>query len=160
MLWCLDSVSSGYFHVHIFHSKPSVVIRSKLKIKTLFPVYTRIKMTGDSTGSQDFCPRIICFIQGWEALQRVKGSGTDARQRVVIERQQADVVQSCETVVVNAANAIVSQHAGKKTDSKDEDSIWSSVLLVTCLCTVECELTASVGCPDPWRCHCAQSPVG
>jgi len=48
--------------------------------------------------------------QGGESLQSVEGSGSDCGQLVVVERQQTDVVQPCETVVVDAADLVVPQH--------------------------------------------------
>lgn len=52
--------------------------------------------------------------QGGESLQSVEGSGSDCGQLVVIQRQQADIVQPCKTVIVDAANLIVPQHPIKK----------------------------------------------
>lgn len=48
--------------------------------------------------------------QGGEGLQRVEGPGSDRGQLVVVQRQQTDVVQPCETVVVDAADLVVPQH--------------------------------------------------
>lgn len=48
--------------------------------------------------------------QGGEGLQSVKGSRSDCGQLVVVQRQQADVVQPCETVIVDAADLVVPQH--------------------------------------------------
>lgn len=52
--------------------------------------------------------------QGGEGLESVEGSWSDGGQLVVIQRQQADVVQPCETVVMNAADLVVSQHPKEK----------------------------------------------
>lgn len=51
--------------------------------------------------------------QGGEGLQRVEGSGRDGGQLVVVEREQADVVQPREAVVVDAADLVVPQHPEK-----------------------------------------------
>ncbi len=48
--------------------------------------------------------------QGGESLQSVEGSGSDRGQLVVVQRQQADVVQPRETVVVDTADLVVPQH--------------------------------------------------
>lgn len=48
--------------------------------------------------------------QGGEGLQSVEGSGSDRGQLVVVQRQQTDVVQPCETVVVDTADLVVPQH--------------------------------------------------
>ena len=48
--------------------------------------------------------------QGGEGLQGVEGSGSDAGQLIVVQRQQADVVQAREAVVVDAADLVVPQH--------------------------------------------------
>lgn len=42
--------------------------------------------------------------------QRVEGAGQDAAQLVVVQRQQADVGQSREAAVVDAADPVVPQH--------------------------------------------------
>lgn len=49
--------------------------------------------------------------QGGEGLQSVEGSGSNGGQLVVVQRQQADVVQPCETVVVDTADLVVPQHS-------------------------------------------------
>lgn len=59
---------------------------------------------------QAVCVSGVGCSQGGEGLQRVEGSRSDAGQLVVVQRQQADVVQPCETVVVDAADLVVSQH--------------------------------------------------
>lgn len=51
--------------------------------------------------------------QGGEGLQRVEGSGRDGGQLVVVEGQQAHVVQPREAVVVDAADLVVPQHPEK-----------------------------------------------
>lgn len=61
----------------------------------------------------------IWLVQGREALQRVEGSGCDGGQRVVVERQQTDVVQAREAVVVDAADPIVAQHS-RSENGEDE----------------------------------------
>lgn len=48
--------------------------------------------------------------QGGESLQSVESSGCDGGQLVVVQRQQADVVQPCEAVIVDAADLVVPQH--------------------------------------------------
>lgn len=48
--------------------------------------------------------------QGGEGLQCVKGSGSDRGQLVVVQRQQTDVVQPRETVIVDTADFVVPQH--------------------------------------------------
>lgn len=48
--------------------------------------------------------------QGGESLQSIEGSGSDRGQLVVVQRQQTDVVQPCETVIVDTADLIVPQH--------------------------------------------------
>lgn len=48
--------------------------------------------------------------QGGEGLQSVEGSRSDRGQLVVVQRQQADVVQPRETVVVDTADLVVPQH--------------------------------------------------
>lgn len=52
--------------------------------------------------------------QGGKGLKSVKGSRSDGGQLVVIQRQQADIVQPGETVVMDAADLVVSQHPEEK----------------------------------------------
>lgn len=47
------------------------------------------------------------FLQSGESLQSVEGSRSDGGQLVVVKRQQTDVVESREAVVVDAADLIV-----------------------------------------------------
>lgn len=53
---------------------------------------------------------VFLLSQGGEGLKSVEGSGSDGGQLVVVQRQQPDVVQPCETVVMDAADLVVSQH--------------------------------------------------
>lgn len=53
---------------------------------------------------------VFLVSQGGEGLKSVEGSGSDGGQLVVVQRQQPDVVQPCETVVMDAADLVVSQH--------------------------------------------------
>lgn len=53
---------------------------------------------------------VFLVSQGGEGLKSVEGSGGDGGQLVVVQRQQPDVVQPCETVVMDAADLVVSQH--------------------------------------------------
>ena len=46
-------------------------------------------------------------------MQRGEGSRGDAGDPVVVQRQQAHRAQTCECVVVNAADLVAPQHAGK-----------------------------------------------
>lgn len=56
---------------------------------------------------------VVGVSQGGEGLQCVEGSGCDGGQLVIVERQQADVVQPREAVVVDAADLVVPQHPEK-----------------------------------------------
>lgn len=51
-------------------------------------------------------------LQRGEGLEGVEGPGGDGGDLVVVEREQADVAQAREAVVVDAANAVVPQHPG------------------------------------------------
>lgn len=53
--------------------------------------------------------------QGGEGLESVEGSRGDGGQLVVIQRQQADIVQAGETVVMDAADLVVPQHPKDET---------------------------------------------
>lgn len=52
-------------------------------------------------------------LQRGEGLEGVEGSRGDGGDLVVIEREEADVAQAREAVVVDAADAIVPQHPGE-----------------------------------------------
>lgn len=49
-------------------------------------------------------------LQGGEGLQCVKGSRSDGGQLVVIEGQQANIVQPGEAAVVDTVDSVVPQH--------------------------------------------------
>lgn len=51
-------------------------------------------------------------LQRGEGLEGVEGSGGDGGDLVVVEREEADVAQAREAVVVDAADTVVSQHPG------------------------------------------------
>lgn len=53
---------------------------------------------------------VFLVSQGGEGLKSVEGSGSDGGQLVVVQRQQPDVVQPRETVVMDAADLVVPQH--------------------------------------------------
>lgn len=50
-----------------------------------------------------------------EGLQGIKGSRSNGGQLVVIQREQTDVVQPRETVVVDATDLVVPQHPTEET---------------------------------------------
>lgn len=50
--------------------------------------------------------------QRGEGLQGVEGTGGDGGDLVVVKREEADVAQAREAVVVDAADAVVPQHPG------------------------------------------------
>ena len=54
----------------------------------------------------------LLHLQRGEGLQGVEGSRGDGGDLVVVQREQADVAQAREAVVVDAADTIVPQHPG------------------------------------------------
>lgn len=52
----------------------------------------------------------VRFSQGGEGLKCVKCSWSDGCQLVVIKRQQTDIMEPCETVIMYTAYLVVPQH--------------------------------------------------
>lgn len=70
--------------------------------------------------------------QSGEGLQCVEGSGSYRGQLVVVQRQQTDVMQPCEAVIVNTADLVVPQHPEEERNEAHQSSeILSRVLEIS-----------------------------
>lgn len=90
--------------------------------------------------------------QGGEGLKRAEGPRSDAGQLVVVQRQQADVVQPCEAVVVDAADLVVPQHPEREKDANATVEAHSRAPL-TFWCPLGAPLTASAVPPAHGTSH-------